>query len=96
MCNVQSLFETRIHAGDVKEIAWMENKLAFENDPFEEIVPQLARWYDVEISFASEEVKSYHFTATFKKEKLEQVLEIFKTSKAFKFSYDGKRIVISK
>jgi transmembrane sensor len=86
----------KLDDGSVKEVAWMENKLAFENDPFEEIVPQLARWYDVEISFASEEVKKFHFTATFKKEKLEQVLEILRTSKAFKYSYDGKRIIISK
>jgi transmembrane sensor len=86
----------KLDDGSVKEVAWMENKLAFENDPFEEIVPQLARWYDVEISFASEDVKKYHFTATFKKEKLEQVLEIFKTSKAFKYRIDGKTIVISK
>jgi transmembrane sensor len=86
----------KLDDGSVKEVAWMENKLAFENDPFEEIVPQLARWYDVEISFGSEEVKNYHFTATFKKEKLEQVLEIFKTSKAFKYRIDGKSIVISK
>jgi transmembrane sensor len=86
----------KLDDGSVKEVAWMENKLAFEDDSFEEIVPQLARWYDVEISFASEEVKRYHFTATFKKEKLEQVLEIFRTSKAFKYRIDGKAVVISK
>ncbi len=82
--------------GSVKEVAWMENTLAFDDDAFEEIVPQLARWYDVEISFESEEVKHYHFTATFKREKLEQVLNILRASKTFRYRYDGKMVVISK
>jgi transmembrane sensor len=86
----------KLDDGSVKEVAWVENKLAFDNDSFEEIVPQLARWYNVEISFGSEEVKNYHFTATFKKEKLEQALNILRTSKSFKYRYDGKMIVISK
>jgi transmembrane sensor len=86
----------KLEDGSVKEVAWMENKLAFDNDAFEDIVPQLARWYNVEISFDAEEVKHYHFTVTFKKEKLEQVLAILGTIRPFKYRYDGKTIVISK
>jgi transmembrane sensor len=86
----------KLEDGSVKEVAWMENKLAFDNDAFEDIVPQLARWYNVEISFDAEEVKHFHFTVTFKKEKLEQVLEILGTIRPFKYRYDGKTIVISK
>lgn len=86
----------KLEDGSVKEVAWIENKLAFDDDAFEDIVPQLARWYNVGISFGSEEVKNYHFTATFKKEKLEQVLDILRASKQFKYRYEGKLIVISK
>lgn len=86
----------KLDDGSVKEVAWMENKLAFDDDAFEEIVPQLARWYNIEISFDSEEVKHYHFTATFKKEKLEQALNILRTSRPFRYRYEGKMIVISK
>jgi transmembrane sensor len=86
----------KLDDGSVKEVAWMENKLAFEGDAFEDIVPQLARWYNVEIRFDAEEVKQYHFTATFKKEKLEQVLAILSTGRPFKYRYEGKTIVISK
>jgi transmembrane sensor len=82
--------------GSVKEVAWMENKLVFDDDAFEEIVPQLERWYNVEINFDSEEVKQYHFTATFKKEKLEQVLNIFRTSRSFKYRYIGNIVTITK
>lgn len=86
----------KLDDGSVKEVAWIENKLAFDDDSFEDIVPQLARWYNVEIVFDTDEVKQYHFTATFKKEKLDQVLNILRTSRSFKYRNDGKVIVITK
>jgi ferric-dicitrate binding protein FerR (iron transport regulator) len=85
----------KLDDGSVKEVAWIENKLAFEDDAFEDIVPQLARWYNVEIVFEVEEMKHYHFTATFKKEKLEQVLDILGTIRPFKYHFDGKIIIIT-
>jgi transmembrane sensor len=80
--------------GYVKELAWVENNLTFDNEPFEEIALQLNRWYDVDIRFESEQVKQYHFTATFKKEKIEQVLNILKASKQFNYRKNGQTILI--
>lgn len=81
--------------GNFKELAWVNNNLAFEDEPFEEIALQLNRWYNVNMRFTSDDIKQYHFTATFKKEKIEQVLEILKASKKFKYRMeDGGAIVI--
>lgn len=83
--------------GDVKEIAWVQNNLAFEDESFDEIAYQLNRWYNVNIQFESNDIKQYHFTATFKKEKIEQVLEILKASKRFNYRFEeGQNIVIYK
>ncbi|OQP53365.1 hypothetical protein A4H97_23225 [Niastella yeongjuensis] len=83
--------------GDVKEVAWVQNNLAFEDEPFEEIAYQLNRWYNVNIQFEANEIRQYHFTATFKKEKIEQVLEILRTSKRFNYRFEGdKEILIFK
>jgi transmembrane sensor len=83
--------------GDVKEIAWVQNNLAFEDESFDEIAYQLNRWYNVNIQFESNDIKQYHFTATFKKEKIEQVLEILRASKRFNYRFeDGQNIVIYK
>jgi ferric-dicitrate binding protein FerR (iron transport regulator) len=83
--------------GSIRELAWVQNNLAFEDEPFEEIAYQLNRWYNVNIQFESNDIKQYHFTATFKKEKIEQVLEILKISKKFNYRFDGaQHIVISK
>ncbi len=82
--------------GNVKEIAWVQNNLAFEDEPFEEIAYQLSRWYNVNIQFESGDIKQYHFTATFKKEKIEQVLDILKASKKFNYRMEGENILIYK
>ena len=83
--------------GEVKELAWVQNNLAFEDEAFEDIAYQLNRWYNVHIQFESNDIKQYHFTATFKKEKIEQVLEILRASKKFNYRFEeGHNIVIYK
>jgi ferric-dicitrate binding protein FerR (iron transport regulator) len=75
--------------GEVKEVAWVQNNLAFDDEAFEEIAYQLNRWYNVNIQFESNDIKQYHFTATFKKEKIDQVLNILRTSKRFNYRFEG-------
>lgn len=80
--------------GEVKELAWVQNNLAFEDEPFEDIAYQLNRWYNVNIQFETNDIKQYHFTATFKKEKIEQVLDILKKSKKFNYRFEGEQSIL--
>ncbi|OQP62797.1 hypothetical protein A3860_26150 [Niastella vici] len=84
----------KLDNGNVKELAWVQNNLAFEDEAFEEIAYQLNRWYNVDIQFETSDVKQYHFTATFKKEKIEQVLEILKASKKFNYRFEGAQHIV--
>ena len=80
--------------GEVKEVAWVQNNLAFEDEAFEEIANQLNRWYNVNIQFETNDLKQYHFTATFKKEKIEQVLDILRTSKRFNYRFEADQKIL--
>jgi len=80
--------------GEVREVAWVQNNLAFEDEPFEEIAFQLSRWYNVNIRFETNDIKQYHFTATFKREKIEQVLDILRTSKRFNYRFEGEGSIL--
>jgi len=84
----------KLDNGHVKELAWVQNNLAFEDEAFEEIAFQLNRWYNVTIRFESNDISQYHFTATFKKEKIEQVLDILKASKKFNYRFEGERSIV--
>lgn len=74
--------------GDLKETAWTENKLVFENDELEEIAIQLERWYGVKVAFGDEATRHYRFTGTFERESLQMVLDILKESKAFQYTLE--------
>jgi transmembrane sensor len=73
--------EVTIHDVDVdKYISWRNGNLIFRDDPMEDVVRRLSRWYNVEIVFNDPEIKSYIYTATFRNESLDQVLKLLKLS----------------
>lgn len=80
--------------GTAQELAWANNNLVFDDEDFEEIGPRLERWYGVKVVFGSEDVKKYRFTAIFRKEKIERVLDILKTSKEFTYQIDSRQTII--
>ncbi|MHA4812051.1 FecR family protein [Flavitalea flava] len=80
--------------GTPQELAWANNNLVFDDESFDEIGTRLERWYGVKIVFGTADLKTFHFTATFKKEKIERILDILKTIKEFKYEYDGIQTIL--
>jgi transmembrane sensor len=82
--------------GEIRETAWKENKLMFEDESFENIAVLLERWYGVSVSVNDETIRQYRFTGLFEKEDLTTVLNILRESKAFSFEIpDEKTVIIS-
>ena len=63
-----------------KYIAWRDGNLIFRDDPMEDVIRRLGRWFNVTIIVNDPEIKSYVYTATFRNENLEQVLRLLKLS----------------
>ena len=61
-------------------IAWKEGLLIFDNTLMSEVVKRLERWYGVQIEVENKELLAYRFTATFKSESLDRVLNVLKIS----------------
>jgi ferric-dicitrate binding protein FerR (iron transport regulator) len=80
----------------VYEIAWMQSKLAFNNETLENIANSLERRFDVTIQFKDEEVKSYTYTSIYEDESLDKILEYLSLSKYFSYTRNGKIITIGK
>ncbi|MFT4154772.1 FecR family protein [Parafilimonas sp.] len=78
------------------ETAWAQGRLEINNETFEQFKGRLERWYDVKITLADKEVAAYNFTATFKGESIEKVLQALQYSYHFNYKKDGKNITISK
>jgi ferric-dicitrate binding protein FerR (iron transport regulator) len=81
-------------AGDdsLPETAWIENRLAFSNESFEEVARMLERRYDVQIDIADAQLKEAHLSGVFEKETVRQVLDILRMTTKFKYSIEGKKV----
>jgi ferric-dicitrate binding protein FerR (iron transport regulator) len=79
---------------DLVETAWVHNRLEFRGDSFEELSLKLERWYNVQIRFSSEELKTYRFYGSFEKETIVQALDDLKMTAKFNYKINGNDIQI--
>lgn len=80
----------------IVETAWVENRLVFSSESFEEVALKMEKWYGVEIDFADEKLKGEPLTANFKKETLTEALHALQISTIFNFKVVNDRVIISK
>ena len=81
------------HIADVKVdkyTSWIDGILQFHNDPLEEVLKKLGRWYNITIEVNNPDVSNFPFTATMKNENLEQVVELLRFSTPFSYSVAKK------
>ncbi|WP_276500224.1 FecR family protein [Terrimonas pollutisoli] len=74
--------------GNIKEVAWKDNKLVFEDELFGDIAALLERWYGVEIEFNDDAIRNYRFTGVFEKEDINTVLDFLKESRRFNYTIE--------
>ncbi len=79
--------------GDIKEIAWKDNKLIFDDEEFKDIAILLERWYGTKINFKDTSIYHYRFTGTYEKEDLNTVLNYLKESKNFNYSTEQGEVL---
>jgi len=81
-------------AGDdsLPETAWVENRLAFSNETFDEVARMLDRRYDVQIEIGDAQLREAHLSGVFEKETVQQVLDILRMTTKFKYSIEGKKV----
>ena len=75
--------------GEIIETSWVENKLIFQDESFEDIARQLERWYGVSIVFRNDQLKENHLTGSFKNETIRQALDALKFTALFNYEIDN-------
>jgi len=76
------------------ETAWMNNKLVFKNEPFEQLANSLERKYGNNIFFKNDVLKSIKFTGEFEKEDINQILLSLQIVTRFNYKISGNNIYI--
>ncbi len=86
---------TQLEDNTIIETSWVENKLVFQDDSFEELAVKMERWYGVEISFASEKISGERLSGTFTRESIQEALEILQMTTRFNFTNKSNTIIIT-
>jgi ferric-dicitrate binding protein FerR (iron transport regulator) len=77
------------------EVSWIEDRLAFNDNSFEEVATELGRWYNVSVQFEDDIVKQYRFTAIFDHKTIREVLNALQLSRYFNYTIEnGNEITI--
>lgn len=76
--------------------SWVRGVFEYENMELNDIVVQLARWYDVQFSFSAPEYKERRFTGVVRKyEDLNDVLDMIEKTTNVKFIINGRNVTIT-
>jgi transmembrane sensor len=80
--------------GSVIETAWLNNRLSFKNEPFDQLANTLSRRFGATIKFENNSLKNSTFTGDFEREDLNQVLLSLQIVKPFHYQLKDNNVVI--
>lgn len=69
----------------VIETAWINSKLTFRNERFDDLARDMERWYNVSIQFKDSSLMAKRFSGTFYHESISEALNILKLSCPFHY-----------
>jgi ferric-dicitrate binding protein FerR (iron transport regulator) len=78
------------------ETSWVNNKLVFQDESFEEVAKKMERWYDVRIDIKDEKIAQLHLNGTFENETVKQALTALQIAFDFDFTIHGNYITITR
>jgi transmembrane sensor len=90
-----------------KNTSWINGSLIFREDPMDEVVRKLDRWFNVQIQILDPEIRGYVYTATFENETIDQILSLIKRTSPIEYtilprkqlsdgSFEKQKIIIKK
>jgi len=74
--------------------AWKDGYLLFKASPFKSIRSKLERHFNISIEDRSGRLDNQIYTATFRNETIEEILEAFKEDTPFEYLHEGSKIII--
>jgi len=79
----------------VVETAWVQNRLVFVSETFEDIALMMERWYGIKIIFTNEMLKKAKFTGSFEKESITEALNAMQLLSPFNYGIINNIVTIS-
>ena len=74
--------------------AWLNNMLIFDNQPFEEVIYYLEKWYGVKIKLDQSLYYRHNYTFKVKTESLREVMELISVITPIQYHIEGEQVTI--
>lgn len=74
--------------------AWLNNMLIFDNQPFEEVIHYLEKWYGVKIQLDKDLYYRHNYTFKVKTESLREVMELISVITPIEYKIEGEQVTI--
>ncbi|MFQ3214701.1 MAG: transmembrane sensor [Marivirga sp.] len=75
--------------------AWKDGLFYFNDEPLEEIMKALSKWYDFDVIYKNEKIKDVRFTGTLKRyESFKEVTNIIQMTGHVNFKLKGTKVII--
>jgi len=78
------------------ETSWMSQRLTFNDENLEALVPRLESWYNINIHIKDEKLKKVRFSGAIEKESPEQLLKVLQLSFPFSYKFTGDQLVLDR
>ena len=84
-----------VQAADLDQVmAWKNGNFEFEGTPLKDIMRQISRWYDVDISYTGT-IENVEFGGLISRSKnINEILSMLETTKSVHFKLEGRRILV--
>lgn len=77
-------------------LAWKNNLFNFDNERIEDIMRQLARWYDIEVKYEGPLPDKHYFGSIRRQVKLAEILNMLEIAGDISFTLEGKSLLIKR
>jgi ferric-dicitrate binding protein FerR (iron transport regulator) len=81
---------------DIVETAWVEDKLIFRNERFEDLAQMMERRYNISIVIKDQEIRDYQVTGIFRQENITEALKLLQVIVPFKYKMSNGQVIINK
>lgn len=80
----------------VIETAWVQNRLVFSGESFEEVALKMERWYNIKIDFADVNLMDEKLTGNFERETVVEALNALRLVSSFTYTIKSDKVTIFK
>ncbi|HVA98301.1 MAG TPA: FecR domain-containing protein [Bacteroidia bacterium] len=77
----------------IPEIAWVQDELAFENEPFEELAKRMERRYNIHIIFKDTTLSEERLSGVFENENIQKAMNLLQMTTPFHYQIRGDTVM---